>query len=207
MELTGNAQSDLCPERAAILQSGVAQVAALISGSHLRDVQGPVRQQGQPLTARRGAQLRAATADNFPSIFCPGRRPRRQNAGGGTRKSHDVAGCDRQCWVVGTFGPKCGCDEPRHGETSTVRRLRRSPVSPGRLHAVKTHLSSTNRRVEKIELRGSLWSTFQQVTSSSKGENKWLPVQTSPTSSPVWTAVQPRQTCSTPVCPITLPST
>lgn len=38
MDLTGNAQADLCLEGVVILQGGVAQVAALISGSHLRDV-------------------------------------------------------------------------------------------------------------------------------------------------------------------------
>lgn len=161
MEPTGNAQSDLRPEGAVILQGGVAQVAALISECHLRDVQRPVRQQGQPVTARRGAQLQTATADYFPSISCPGGRPRRQKAGGGTRKSHDVAGCDRQRQVVGTLGPKCGCDKPGDAETSTVRRLRRSPVSPGRPLAGETHLLSTNTRVEKTELRGSSWSSFR----------------------------------------------
>lgn len=123
MELTGHAQLDLCRGGAVILEGGVAQVAALISGCHLRDVQGPVRQQGQPLTARRGAQLRTATADYFPSIPGPDGRPRRHSAGGGTRKSHDVAGRDRQCQVAGTFGQKCGCDGPRDGESSNVRRL------------------------------------------------------------------------------------
>lgn len=158
MELTGDAQPDLRPDGAVILQGGGAQVAALISGRHLHDVQGPVRQQGQSLPARRGAQLRA---NELPSIFGPGGGPGRRSAGGGTRKSHDVAGGDRQCQVVGTAGPKCGCDKPGDGETSTVRRLRRSPVSPGRPLALKTHQSSTNTRVEKIELRGSSWSTFQ----------------------------------------------
>lgn len=118
MELTGHTQLDLCRGGAIILEGGVAQVAALIFGCHLRDVQGPVRQQGQP-----PAQLRTATDDYFPSIFGPDGRPRRQNAGGGTRKSHDVAGRDRQCQVAGTFGQKCGCDGPRDGESSNVRRL------------------------------------------------------------------------------------
>lgn len=128
MELTGNEQSDLRPEGAVILQGAVAQVGALVSGCHLRDGQGPVGQQGQPPVARRRAQPRNAAADDLPSVFRPGRRPRRLNAVDVTRKSHDVAGRDRQRRVVGTFGPKCGCDEGRDGGGSTARRLRRSPV-------------------------------------------------------------------------------
>lgn len=185
MELTGNAQSHLCPEGAVVLQGAVAQVAARISGRHLRDVQGPVRQQGQPRTGRRGPQLRTATANNYPSVFRPGGRPRRQDAAGGTRKSHDVTGCDRQSRQVGTFGPKRGCDEPRDGETSTVRRPRRPPP-PCHLEAgslknspvVHKHACSKDRiaRIIVVEF---------QVTSSSTGENKWLPVQTCLTSPPV----------------------
>lgn len=165
MELTGHAQLDLCRGGAVILERGVAQVAALISGCHPRDVQGPVRQQGQP-----PARLETATADYFPSIFGPGGRPRRRNAGGGTRKSHDVAGRDRQCQVAGTFGQKCGCDGPTDGQSSNARRLFGAHLyHPEERSRVKTHLSSTNTRVEKTELRVPSWSSFQQVTSSSKG--------------------------------------
>lgn len=86
MDLTGNAQSDLSQEGAVVLQGGVAQVAALISGSHLRDVEGAVREEAQPSAAGRRALLRTATAEEFQPVFGPRRRPRSQKAGGGTRK-------------------------------------------------------------------------------------------------------------------------
>lgn len=186
MELTGHAQLDLCRGGAVILEGGVAPVAALISGCHLRDVQGPVRQQGQP-----PAQLGTATADYFPSIFGPGGRPRRQNAGGGTRKSHDVAGRDRQCQVAGTFGQKCGCDGATDGESSNVRRLSALTCVPResarRQNSPVVHKHACRKdRVARIIV--VVFPTGYIVLE--RGEQV-APVQTCPTSPPVRAVQQP----------------